>query len=70
MGREGNAKTAADVNVGGEDEAARRLREEEERFSREMEMEMGEEQGKEEEMKKGNEGPRVVETEEVSDEDL
>lgn len=47
-----------------EDDALRRLREEEERFSREMEMEMVGELGEE------GGGPRGVRMEEVSDEDL
>ncbi len=45
-----------------ENDAARRLREEEERFSRELEME--------EELREEGEGPRGVRMEEVSDEDL
>jgi len=55
---------AAPVVSGEDDDALRRLRDEEERFSREMEIEMV----REEEEEEG--GPRGVRMEEVSDEDL
>lgn len=55
---------AAPVVSGEEEDALRRLRDEEERFSREMEIEMVREEEEE------GEGPRGVRMEEVSDEDL
>jgi len=55
---------AAPVVSGVEEDALWRLRDEEERFSREMEIEMVREEEEE------GEGPRGVRMEEVSDEDL